>query len=78
MSSSPLYTTIERPIIDCGPINLTNWSVILTLALPSEPTVIFPKLPTCLVSSSGAPCVLPNGLKCGPKDGYPCDKLPKT
>jgi hypothetical protein len=35
-------------------------------AIPSSPTLIFPKSPACRVSSSGAPCSFPLGLKCGP------------
>ena len=39
---------------------------MLARNLPSSPAITFPRSPACLSSSSGAPCVLPLGLKCPP------------
>lgn len=38
--------------------------------LPSSPTVRFPRSPAWRLSSSGAPCSFPAGLKCGPAHTY--------
>ena len=35
--------------------------------IPSSPAVTFPRSPAWRFSSSGAPCSLPAGLKCGPR-----------
>lgn len=55
-SSSPEWTTIARPRILCGPLSEILLSVIFTAASPSPLAWIFPKSPTCLMVSSGAPC----------------------
>lgn len=70
-SSWPAWTTTVLPKIEFSPNRVANLSVLVPLATPLPLVLMLPKSPTCLVSSSGAPCVLPNGLKCGPADVHP-------
>jgi hypothetical protein len=57
--------------MEFSPINLTNKSCLVPLATPEPSVLMLPKSPTCLSSSSGAPWVLENGLKCGPAEVHP-------
>lgn len=61
-SSVPAWTTIVLPRTECSPINLMCWSVTDPLAFPWPSVLKFPRSPTCLSESSGAPCSFPNGL----------------
>merc|ERR1719195_2128533 len=61
-SSSSACTIIERPTTVVGPNIFTSLSLMTPLDLPSASTLMLPRLPTCLSSSSGAPCNLLNGL----------------
>nr|ACR34401.1 unknown [Zea mays] len=70
-SSGSAWTTTARPMIEWGPARGIWLSVILTLTTPSSPAVTFPRSPAWRSSSSGAPCSLPTGLKCGPVDMQP-------
>ena len=54
-----------------GPFSVITLSVNEKLATPDELDWIFPRSPTCLFVSLGAPCVLLNGLKCAPADRHP-------
>jgi len=70
-SSVPAWITTVLPKIEFWPINLTNKSCLEPLAIPDASVVTLPKSPTCLLSSSGAPCSLENGLKWGPAEVQP-------
>lgn len=59
-------TTIVRPITDRAPVRLTELSEILIFAIPEASASTLPKSPTWRISSSGAPCSLPWGLKWAP------------
>lgn len=54
-SSSPEWTTMDRPRILLGPLSEMTVSVIFIVASPLELAWIFPRSPTCLTVSSGAP-----------------------
>lgn len=54
-SSSLECTTRDRPIMLFGPCSEIILSVIFTVASPAELAWIFPRSPTCLTVSSGAP-----------------------
>lgn len=64
--------------MESAPINLTRASCLVPLATPSESVTMLPKSPTCLFSSSGAPWVLPKGLKWGPAEVQPLVLSPKV
>lgn len=50
----------------------------VTLVGPSPLASMLPKSPTCLFSSLGAPCSLPQGLKWGPADVQPLVLSPNS
>lgn len=54
-SSSPACTTMDRPRMLFAPFSEMMLSVIFTIASPAELASTFPRSPTCLTGSSGAP-----------------------
>jgi len=54
-SSSPECTTKDRPMMLFDPFSEMILSVIFIIASPAELAWIFPRSPTCLTVSSGAP-----------------------
>ena len=56
MSSWPAWMTKPLPMMLLIPLRLTMVSMMLMLATPLLSATMFPRSPTCLVSSSGAPC----------------------
>lgn len=54
-SSSPECTTMDRPKMLFDPLREIILSVIFIIASPAELAWIFPRSPTCLAVSSGAP-----------------------
>lgn len=54
-SSSPSWTTRARPMILFSPLSAMTLSKILTFAILLSSANIFPRSPTCLITSLGAP-----------------------
>lgn len=73
-----LLTTNERPMMVFNPVNDILESLISIRAVPDSSATIFPRSPTCLSSSSGAPWVLEWGLKCAPADVHPLVLSPNS
>lgn len=70
-SSTSAWTTTVRPTMLFAPLNEINESVMLILATPLASASTLPKSPTWRFWAVGAPCSLPDGLKCGPAEVQP-------
>ena len=60
-----------------GPFKEIKLSVRERVAVPYWSLSMFPRSPTCLTESEGAPWVLPYGLKCVPVDIHPSLRSPR-
>lgn len=60
-----------------GPFKEIKLSVRERVAVPYSSLSMFPRSPTCLTESEGAPWVLPYGLKCVPVDIHPLLRSPR-
>ena len=76
-SSSPPKTTIDRPMIEWGPMSFTCLSSMCTLQEPSSATSKLPRSPAIRSSSFGPPWFLAKGLKMPPALVRPWLKSPK-
>lgn len=60
-----------------GPFKVMRLSLRAMVAVPYSSLSMFPRSPTCLIESEGAPWVLSYGLKCDPVDKHPLLRSPK-
>jgi hypothetical protein len=71
------HISMSYPRMLKGPFKEIKLSVKEMVAVPYSSLSMFPRSPTCLTESEGAPWVLSYGLKCEPVDRHPPLKSPR-
>jgi len=72
-----IYIYIAYPTMLVGPFKEMKLSLKEMVAVPYSSLSMFPRSPTCLTESEGAPWLLPYGLKCDPVETQPSLRSPR-